>query len=131
MSEPEFWEVIAAFDLSKVQRTQALALMQAKLAQLMDRPQNLSAEDGAWLDRAARWTGITREIPQAVAIASAAGGDLHARILARADELAHGIQEELGLVSPVADGVRGEPLSEKRVANSNDSAVAVAVGGAR
>ena len=124
MSDPEFWAVVGEFDLGKVQRQQALALLSAKLADLLQRPAELTPEDGAWLDRAARWTGITREVPQAVAFAQASAGssDLSARISARAAELARDVQAELGLDSPLPMGQDVSGSGEKRVEHSQQGA---------
>lgn len=122
MSSPDFWSVVGEFDLGQMQRTQALALLSAKLAELRERPARLTAEDGTWLDRAAKWTGITKDVPQAVAYASAGVGDLHAQVCQRAEELSRGIQEELGLLSPLKGTSRGEQCGEKRVADSQTAA---------
>ena len=127
MSAPDFWSVVGEFDLGQMQRTQALALLSAKLYELRERPGRLTVEDGTWLDRVAKWTGITKDVPQAVSYASAVVGDLHAQVRQRAEELSRGIQEELGLVSPLKGTSRGEMSGEKRVA---DSQAAVAAGSA-
>ena len=130
MSAPDFWAVVGEFDLGSMQRTQALALLSAKLAELRERPGRLTSEDGDWLDRAAKWTGITKDVPQSVSYASVGVGDLHAQVCQRAEELSRGIQEELGLVSPLKGTSRGEMSGEKRVADSHSQTAAVAAGSA-
>jgi hypothetical protein len=131
MSDPEFWAVVGEFDLGKVQRQQALALLSAKLSDLLSKASGLTAEDGAWLDRAARWTGITREVPAAVAFAQASAGssDLSARISARAAELARDVQAELGLDSPLERVADVSGSGEKRVEHSTSGADVVPAGG--
>jgi len=89
---------------------------------LLGRAGKLDEEDGAWLDRVAKWTGITREVPQAVAFASAGSSELSARISARAAEQAAGIQAELGLDSPLPMGADVSAGTGNRVEHSQQPA---------
>ena len=122
MSDPQFWAVVGEFDLGKVQRQQALALVSAKLAEMLGRPGSLTAEDGAWLDRVAKWTGLVREVPQSLAVA-VAGGGVGASVAARAEELSRGLQAELfGPPSQVGGVETVSQCGADRVSNSPDAA---------
>jgi hypothetical protein len=118
VGNPEFWQIIGEFDLSGMQRSQALALISAKLSEMLERAGKLTADDGAWLDRVANWTGITRQLPQSVSVAVATSGGLTDRIASRAEELARGIQGELFKVSPKAATSNGETCRDNRVEDS-------------
>jgi hypothetical protein len=119
VGNPEFWQIIGEFDLSGMQRQQALALISAKLAEMLERAGKLTADDGAWLDRVANWTGITRQLPQSLSVAVATSGvGLTDRIASRAEELARGIQGELFKVSRDVATLNRETCGENRVADS-------------
>lgn len=132
LADPQFWAIVGEFDISQMQRAQVLALASAKLRELLGRAGKLNAEDGAWLDRLARWTGIERAAgPSAVAVSVSGTSELGARTAARAAELAAGIQAELfGPDSQAQRCPSGEGSGEKRVADSVEAGATVPAGGA-